>query len=180
MCDLRLADGEKRLLLSLHGVRQHQRVLINRRNWVCDMPKSVNKVILVGNVGQDPEVKYTAGGVPVAKLSLATNERFKDRNECMARQDRMAHRCRLAASGRDCGRIRAQRFLSSTSNASCRHRVGKTSRVARGNTGQRLSPGTLSCSARGTTGRKAAERCQADNLVAELLVLSRVLGIDLR
>ncbi len=45
------------------------------------MAKSVNKVILVGNVGQDPEVKYTASGVPVAKVSLATNERFKDRNE---------------------------------------------------------------------------------------------------
>ena len=45
------------------------------------MPKSVNKVILVGNVGQDPEVKYTPSGVPVAKLSLATNERFKDRND---------------------------------------------------------------------------------------------------
>jgi asparagine synthetase A len=43
--------------------------------------KSVNKVILVGNVGQDPEVKYTASGVPVANVSLATNERFKDRNE---------------------------------------------------------------------------------------------------
>src|SRR5919108_6560894 len=43
--------------------------------------KSVNKVILVGNVGQDPEVKYTPSGVPVAKLSLATNERFKDKND---------------------------------------------------------------------------------------------------
>lgn len=45
------------------------------------MAKSVNKVILVGNVGQDPEVKYTPSGVPVAKFSLATNERFKDKNE---------------------------------------------------------------------------------------------------
>lgn len=44
------------------------------------MPKSVNKVILVGNVGQDPEVKYTPSGNPVAKFSLATNERFKDRS----------------------------------------------------------------------------------------------------
>jgi single-strand DNA-binding protein len=35
----------------------------------------------VGNVGQDPEVKYTASGLPVAKVRLATNERFKDRNE---------------------------------------------------------------------------------------------------
>jgi single-strand DNA-binding protein len=42
------------------------------------MAKSVNKVILVGNVGQAPEVKYTASGVPVAKVSLATSERFKD------------------------------------------------------------------------------------------------------
>ena len=45
------------------------------------MAKNVNKVILVGNVGQDPEVKYTATGVPVAKVSLATNETFKDRND---------------------------------------------------------------------------------------------------
>jgi single-strand DNA-binding protein len=45
------------------------------------MAKSVNKVILLGNVGQDPEVKYTPSGVPVAKISLATNERFKDRND---------------------------------------------------------------------------------------------------
>jgi len=45
------------------------------------MAKSVNKVILVGNVGQDPEVKYTASGVPIARVSLATNERFKDRND---------------------------------------------------------------------------------------------------
>ena len=45
------------------------------------MAKSVNRVILVGNVGQDPEVKYTPSGVPVAKFSLATNEKFKDKNE---------------------------------------------------------------------------------------------------
>jgi len=44
------------------------------------MPKSVNKVILVGNVGKDPEVKYSTSGTPIAKFSLATNERFKDRN----------------------------------------------------------------------------------------------------
>jgi single-strand DNA-binding protein len=60
---------------------QHQRLLINRGNWEDDMAKSVNKVILVGNVGQDPEVKYTASGIPVAKVSLATNERFKDKND---------------------------------------------------------------------------------------------------
>jgi single-strand DNA-binding protein len=41
--------------------------------------KSVNKVILIGNLGKDPEVKYSQGGVPVARFSLATNERFKDK-----------------------------------------------------------------------------------------------------
>ena len=43
------------------------------------MAKSVNKVILVGNLGKDPEVKYTPGGPALAKFSLATNERFKDK-----------------------------------------------------------------------------------------------------
>jgi single-strand DNA-binding protein len=43
------------------------------------MAKSVNKVILIGNLGKDPEVKYTPNGVPVAKFSLATNERYKDK-----------------------------------------------------------------------------------------------------
>ena len=41
--------------------------------------KSVNKVILIGNLGKDPEVKYTQGGMPVAKFTLATNDRFKDK-----------------------------------------------------------------------------------------------------
>jgi single-strand DNA-binding protein len=41
--------------------------------------KSVNKVILIGNLGKDPEVKFTPSGTPVAKFSLATNERFKDK-----------------------------------------------------------------------------------------------------
>jgi single-strand DNA-binding protein len=43
------------------------------------MAKSVNKVILIGNLGKDPEVKYTPSGVPVAKFSMATNERYKDK-----------------------------------------------------------------------------------------------------
>jgi single-strand DNA-binding protein len=41
---------------------------------------SVNKVILVGNLGKDPELRYTASGTAVANFSLATTERFKDRD----------------------------------------------------------------------------------------------------
>ena len=40
---------------------------------------SVNKVILIGNLGKDPEVKHTASGVPVCRFSLATNETFKNK-----------------------------------------------------------------------------------------------------
>jgi single-strand DNA-binding protein len=41
---------------------------------------SVNKVILVGNLGRDPETRYTAAGQAVCNFTLATNETYKDRN----------------------------------------------------------------------------------------------------
>ena len=40
----------------------------------------VNKVILIGNVGADPEVRYLDGGIAVANLRLATTERYKSKN----------------------------------------------------------------------------------------------------
>jgi single-strand DNA-binding protein len=42
--------------------------------------KSLNRVQLIGNLGKDPEVKYTPSGTPVAKITIATNERFKDKS----------------------------------------------------------------------------------------------------
>src|ERR1039457_7701903 len=42
------------------------------------MAKSVNKVILLGNVGKDPEIRSTPGGTMVANFSLATSDRFQD------------------------------------------------------------------------------------------------------
>jgi single-strand DNA-binding protein len=44
------------------------------------MARSVNKVILLGNVGKDPEIRTTGGGTMVAKLSVATSSRYKDRS----------------------------------------------------------------------------------------------------
>src|SRR5260370_12624477 len=41
---------------------------------------SVNKVILLGNIGRDPEVRYLPSGQPVANCSVATSERFKGRD----------------------------------------------------------------------------------------------------
>jgi len=43
------------------------------------MAKSVNKVILIGNLGKDPELKHTSSGTAVATMTVATNERFKDK-----------------------------------------------------------------------------------------------------
>ncbi len=40
----------------------------------------VNKVILVGNLGKDPEIRYLEGGVGIAEFSLATNEGYKDKS----------------------------------------------------------------------------------------------------
>ena len=44
------------------------------------MAGSVNKVILVGNLGRDPEVRHTQDGKPIVNLSLATSESWRDRN----------------------------------------------------------------------------------------------------
>ena len=43
------------------------------------MSGSVNRIILVGRLGKDPELRYTADGTPVANFSLATDESFTDR-----------------------------------------------------------------------------------------------------
>ena len=44
------------------------------------MARGVNKVILVGNLGNDPDIRYTAGGAAVANISIATAESWKDKN----------------------------------------------------------------------------------------------------
>jgi single-strand DNA-binding protein len=44
------------------------------------MAKSVNKVILLGNVGKDPEIKAAGTGTVVATFSIATSDRFKDKD----------------------------------------------------------------------------------------------------
>src|SRR5882672_7906573 len=43
------------------------------------MAKSVNKVILVGRLGRDPELKYTASGVPFCRFSMATDDVWNDK-----------------------------------------------------------------------------------------------------
>jgi len=42
--------------------------------------RSLNRVQLIGNLGKDPEIKYTPQGTAVAKITIATNERYKDKD----------------------------------------------------------------------------------------------------
>jgi single-strand DNA-binding protein len=43
------------------------------------MARGVNKVILIGNIGKDPEIRYSPSGVAVANLTVATSENWKDK-----------------------------------------------------------------------------------------------------
>ncbi|WP_340118890.1 single-stranded DNA-binding protein [Pelagibius sp. 7325] len=56
------------------------------------MAGSVNKVILVGNLGRDPEIRSTQDGMKIANLSLATSETWRDRNSGERRERTEWHR----------------------------------------------------------------------------------------
>ena len=56
------------------------------------MQKGVNKVILVGNLGQDPEVRYMQSGAAVATLSIATSESWQDKTTGERRERTEWHR----------------------------------------------------------------------------------------
>lgn len=53
---------------------------------------SVNKVILVGNLGRDPEIRHTNDGKPIANLSIATSESWRDRTSGEKREKTEWHR----------------------------------------------------------------------------------------
>ncbi len=63
------------------------------------MAGSVNKVILVGNVGQDPEIRQFQNGGQVCNLSLATSESWKDKNTGERREKTEWHRISIFNEG---------------------------------------------------------------------------------
>ena len=83
--------------------------IINRpkRNFVV-MAGSINKVTLVGNLGRDPEVRATQDGSKIVNLSLATSERWKDRNTGEQRERTEWHR--VVIFNENLGRI-AEQYL---------------------------------------------------------------------
>ena len=72
------------------------------------MAGSINKVILVGNLGRDPEVRATQDGSKIVNLSLATSERWKDRNTSEQRERTEWHR--VVIFNENLGRI-AEQYL---------------------------------------------------------------------
>lgn len=72
------------------------------------MAGSVNKVTLVGNLGRDPEVRSTQDGANIVQLSLATSDRWKDRNTGEQRERTEWHR--VVIFNENLGRI-AEQYL---------------------------------------------------------------------
>lgn len=56
------------------------------------MARGINKVILIGNCGQDPETRYTAGGAAVTHINLATSEAWKDKQTGQTQERTEWHR----------------------------------------------------------------------------------------
>lgn len=56
------------------------------------MAKGVNKVLLIGNLGRDPEVRYSANGLAVANVTIATSESWKDKTSGQLQEHTEWHR----------------------------------------------------------------------------------------
>ncbi len=69
---------------------------------------SVNKVILIGNLGRDPEVRHTQDGKPIVNMTIATSEQWKDKNSGEKREKTEWHR--IVVFNEKLGEI-AQKYL---------------------------------------------------------------------
>ena len=118
------------------------------------MAGSVNKVILVGNLGRDPEVRSTQDGTKIVHLAVATSERWRDRNSGENRERTEWHR--VVIFNERLGEV-AEKYLSKGRSVylegACRPANGRTSR-ARSATRPRsccnASGASWSCSAAAT------------------------------
>lgn len=67
--------------------------------WRTSMAGSINKVILVGNLGRDPEIRSTQDGREIANLTIATSESWKDRNSGERKEKTEWHRVVIFGEG---------------------------------------------------------------------------------
>jgi single-strand DNA-binding protein len=63
------------------------------------MAGSINKVILVGNLGRDPEIRSTQDGMRIANLAVATSETWRDKMSGERKERTEWHRSRSSTSG---------------------------------------------------------------------------------
>jgi single-strand DNA-binding protein len=63
------------------------------------MVNSINKVVLIGNVGRDPEVRVTQDGKEIASITLATSETWKDRTSGERKEKTEWHRVAIFSEG---------------------------------------------------------------------------------
>jgi single-strand DNA-binding protein len=77
-----------------HCIEQRQWAL-----WRADMAGSVNKVILVGNLGKDPEVRRTQDGRPIVNMTVATSETWRDKNTGERKERTEWHRVVIFSEG---------------------------------------------------------------------------------
>jgi single-strand DNA-binding protein len=69
-----------RLNAASHHHHQTSRPRDGNKRTLLIMAKSVNRVTLIGHLGRDPQLKHTGGGTAVANFTLATNDRYKDKD----------------------------------------------------------------------------------------------------
>src|SRR5436190_8143546 len=74
-------------------------VSVSPVEWRAAMAGSVNKVILVGNLGKDPEIRRTQDGRPIANLSVATSETWRDKNSGERKEKTEWHRVVIFSEG---------------------------------------------------------------------------------
>ena len=87
------------------------------------MARSVNKVILIGNLGQDPELRYTGSGTAVCNMRIATNESYKDSSGELVEKTEWHNVVAWARLAEICGEYLKK---GSTSKARSRRASGKT------------------------------------------------------
>ena len=74
-------------------------IVIQRESGDRQMAGSVNKVILIGNLGADPEIKRTQDGRPIANLRIATSETWRDKNSGERKEKTEWHRVVIFSEG---------------------------------------------------------------------------------
>jgi len=125
---------------------------------------SVNKVILVGRLGKDPETRYTGAGQAVCNFSLATDESFKDKNGERQKRTEWHKIVIWAKTGGDCPAIPekgSQIYLEGRIQVSRVDRQGRTKAHQLRDRGHKFPHARL---ARRLDGRRCEERCASRRL----------------